>query len=86
MSDTKITKTLLGTIVSDKMDKTVVVRVDRKIKDAKYGKYIKRSTKISAHDENNTAKQGDVVLIKESRPMSKNKNWVLVNVVEKAVG
>lgn len=85
MSDTKIAKTLLGTIVSDKMDKTIMVRVDRKIKDAKYGKYIKRSTKISAHDENNTASLGDVVLIKESRPLSKNKNWVLVNVVEKAV-
>ncbi len=86
MSDTKIAKTLVGTIVSDKMDKTVVVRVDRKIKDSMYGKYIKRSTKISAHDENNTASLGDVVLIKESRPISKNKSWVLVNVVEKAVG
>ena len=86
MSDKKIAKTLLGTVVSDKMDKTIVVRVVRSIKDPKYGKFMKRNTKISAHDENNTSKLGDVVLIKETRPISKNKSWMLLDVVEKAVG
>ena len=75
--------TLTGVVVSDKMDKSIVVQVERHIKHSVYGKYIKRSTKLHAHDPKNQCKTGDVVLIKECRPLSKTKNWELVNVVEK---
>ena len=76
--------TVTGKVVSDKMDKTITVLVERRIRHAKYGKMIRRSTKLHAHDENNTAKTGDVVTIKESRPISKTKSWTLVEVVEAA--
>ena len=78
-------RTLTGRVVSDKMDKTITVLVERRIRHAKYGKMIRRSTKLHAHDENNTCGIGDVVRIKETRPLSKTKTWVLVDVVEKAV-
>ncbi len=84
MSTETIVRTLTGLVVSDKMDKSIVVLVERLEKHPKYGKYIKRSTKIHAHDENNTAGQGDIVLIKECRPISKSKSWALVEVKEKA--
>jgi small subunit ribosomal protein S17 len=74
--------TLTGKVVSNKMAKTVVVLVEEKIKH-KYGKYIKRSTKLHVHDEGSSCKCGDLVLIKESRPISKTKNWCLVEVVKK---
>ena len=80
----KVVRTLQGSVVSDKMDKTIVVLVVRKVKHPLYGKYIKRSTKIHAHDENNMCKKGDVVIITESRPISRTKHWKLHEVVEKA--
>jgi small subunit ribosomal protein S17 len=73
-----------GTVVSDKMDKGIVVLVVRQVKHPKYGKYIKRSTRLHAHDEKNDASVGDVVSIKECKPISKTKNWVLVEIKEKA--
>ena len=69
---------LIGTVVSDKTDKTVVVKVERKVKHPLYGKIIRRSKKYHAHDEANTAKAGEVVRIQECAPISKNKTWTLV--------
>ena len=83
MSD-KTVRTLTGKVVSDKMDKSIVVLIERQVQHPLYGKLIRRSTKLHAHDENNTAKVGDVVTIKESRPISKTKSWTLVEVVEAA--
>ena len=83
MSD-KTVRTLTGKVVSDKMDKSIVVLIERQVQHPLYGKLIRRSTKLHAHDENNTAKTGDVVTIKESRPMSKTKSWTLVEVIEAA--
>lgn len=77
-------RTLTGKVVSDKMDKSIVVLIERRVQHPLYGKLIRRSTKLHAHDENNTAKAGDIVTIKESRPMSKTKSWTLVEVVEAA--
>lgn len=76
--------TVTGKVVSDKMDKTITVLVERRIRHAKYGKMIRRSTKLHAHDENNQCGIGDIVRIKETRPLSKTKTWVLVDIVEKA--
>ena len=73
-----------GVVVSDKMDKTVTVRVDRMVKHPLYGKYVRRSTKYHVHDENNECHTGDTVLIEEGRPVSKSKSWRLVEVVERA--
>ncbi len=70
---------LQGVVVSDKMDKSVVVRVERRVMHPVYKKYIKRSAKYTAHDENNLCKVGDVVQIMESRPLSKTKTWVVVS-------
>jgi small subunit ribosomal protein S17 len=80
----KTVRTLTGKVVSDKMDKSIVVLIERRVQHPLYGKSIRRSTKLHAHDENNTAKTGDVVTIKESRPISKTKSWTLVEVVEAA--
>ena len=77
-------RTLTGKVVSDKMEKSIVVLIERQVQHPLYGKLIRRSTKLHAHDENNTAKIGDVVTIKESRPMSKTKSWTVVEVVEAA--
>ncbi|MEI8054630.1 MAG: 30S ribosomal protein S17 [bacterium] len=79
----KVVRTLSGSVVSNKMDKTIVVLVVRKIKHPLYGKYIKRSTKIHAHDEKNICKEGDVVVIVESRPISRTKHWKLHEVIKK---
>jgi small subunit ribosomal protein S17 len=84
MSETKVTRTLTGKVVSDKMDKTVTVLVERKVKHPIYGKIIRRSNKFHAHDENNEYREGDVVVISESRPLSKTKSWVVTSLVEKA--
>ncbi len=78
------TRTVTGRVVSDKMDKTITVLVERKVKHPIYGKFMKRSTKVHAHDENNECNIGDVVSIKETRPLSKSKSWTLVEVLEKA--
>lgn len=84
MSETKVNRSLTGTVVSDKMDKTVTVLVERKVKHPLYGKVIRRSQKFHAHDENNTYQEGDVVSIEESRPLSKTKTWVVSALIEKA--
>lgn len=76
----KIVRTLVGTVVSDKMQKSATVLVERRVKHPKYGKFVKRSTKFHIHDENNICRAGDVVVIKECRPISKTKSWVLVEV------
>ena len=82
----KVERTVVGRVVSDKMDKTVSVAIERKIKHPMYGKYIRRTTKILAHDAENECKQGDRVVISECRPVSKNKSWSVVNIVERAAG
>jgi len=74
-------RTVTGRVVSDKMDKTITVLVERLVKFPVYGKYVKRSTKFLAHDENNEAKEGDVVSITSCRPLSKNKTYKLVSVL-----
>ena len=75
---------LTGKVVSNKMDKTIAVSVERLVKHPVYGKYIRRTTKLLAHDEGNECKEGDTVSIKPCRPMSRRKSWVLVRVVERA--
>jgi small subunit ribosomal protein S17 len=80
----KNTRTVTGRVVSDKMDKSVTVLVERKVAHPIYGKYVKRSTKLHAHDENNECKMGDTVSIEECRPLSKTKSWRLVKVLERA--
>jgi small subunit ribosomal protein S17 len=74
-------RTMVGKVVSDKMEKTIVVLVERTVKHPKYGKIIKRRTKLHAHDENGKGKIGDMVRIRESRPISKTKCWILVEVI-----
>ncbi|MFC1337583.1 MAG: 30S ribosomal protein S17 [gamma proteobacterium symbiont of Phacoides pectinatus] len=76
--------TLQGHVVSDKMDKTITVKVERQVKHPIYGKFVRRSTKVHAHDENNECGIGDVVVVEQCRPLSKSKTWRLVKVVEKA--
>lgn len=73
-----------GRVVSDKMDKSLTVAVDRQVKHPIYGKFITKTTKYMVHDENNDAKTGDIVRIMETRPLSKNKKWRLVEIIEKA--
>ena len=85
-TETKGQRTVVGHVVSDKMDKTVSVKIERLIKHPVYGKYIRRTTKVLAHDENNECKSGDRVMISECRPVSKNKAWQVVNVVDRAPG
>ena len=77
-------RTVLGTVVSDKMDKSIVVLVVREVPHQKYRKYVKKSSKFCAHDEQNKAKIGDTVKIKETRPRSKTKTWELLEIVETA--
>lgn len=87
MSDNNQTATnasvLTGRVVSDKMDKSITVLIERLVRHPLYGKQLRRSTKIKAHDEDNVCQQGDLVRIKETRPISKTKSWTLVDVVEK---
>ena len=80
----KRTRTATGRVVSNKMDKTITVLVERRVKHPVYGKYITRSSKIHAHDESNQCGVGDTVTVAESRPISKSKTWKLVEVVESA--
>lgn len=77
-------KTRIGKVVSDKMDKTIVVAVETKVRHPLYGKTVNRTTKFKVHDENNDAKQNDKVMIMETRPLSKDKRWRLVKVMERA--
>ncbi|HDN59259.1 MAG: 30S ribosomal protein S17 [Candidatus Neomarinimicrobiota bacterium] len=75
-------KTFIGTVVSNKMDKTIVVAVERLVKHPLYGKYIRRTTKLYAHDPQNRCKEGDVVKVIESRPLSKLKRWRLLEIID----
>jgi len=75
---------LVGKVVSDKMDKTVSIAIERLVRHGVYGKYIRRTTKLKAHDETNQCREGDTVAISECRPMSKSKAWAVVEVVERA--
>jgi small subunit ribosomal protein S17 len=79
-------RTLTGRVVSNKMNKTITVLVERKVKHAMYGKYIKRSTKLHAHDEEQVCKEGDIVEISQCRPLSKTKSWRLHKIVTQSVG
>ena len=87
MAETTTTRNLrkerIGTVTSNKMDKTIIVAVERKVKHPIYGKFIKKTTKFHAHDEKNEASIGDIVRISETRPLSKTKRWRLVEIVEK---
>ena len=82
----KIERTVIGKVVSNKMDKTITVLVERKVKHPLYGKYINQSNKFHAHDEKNEINEGDVVQITEHKPISKSKSWVVTKVVSKAQG
>ncbi|MCZ6525970.1 MAG: 30S ribosomal protein S17 [Gammaproteobacteria bacterium] len=85
MSDNQMTaKTLTGRVVSNKMDKTISVRIQRTVKHALYEKFMRRSTKLLAHDENNECNEGDLVVIESSKPLSKRKSWRLHKIITKA--
>jgi small subunit ribosomal protein S17 len=84
MEKRNLRKERIGIVTSDKMEKSIVVAVERKVKHPKYGKFVKKTTKFVAHDENNDCNIGDTVRIMETRPLSKNKNWRLVEIVERA--
>jgi small subunit ribosomal protein S17 len=83
-TETKSLRTLTGRVVSNKMNKTIAVEVERLVKHPRYGKYIRRTTKLLAHDETNQSREGDTVTIAECRPLSRSKSWRLVAVVERA--
>jgi small subunit ribosomal protein S17 len=82
--ETKTLRTLTGRVVSNKMNKTIAVEIERLVKHPRYGKYIRRTTKLLAHDETNQSREGDTVTIAECRPLSRNKSWRLVAVLERA--
>jgi small subunit ribosomal protein S17 len=84
MEKRNLRKERIGVVTSDKMDKSIVVSVERKVKHPKYGKFVKKTKKFVAHDETNDCNIGDTVKIMETRPMSKTKNWRLVEIVERA--
>ena len=83
-STQEVKRTKTGRVISSKMDKSVTVLLERQIKHALYGKYIKRSSKVRAHDEENSCGEGDMVRIKECRPISKSKSWRVVEILERA--
>jgi small subunit ribosomal protein S17 len=83
MSEQNVNRTLQGRVVSDKMDKTVTVVIERKVKHPIYGKFVRRSTKVHAHDANNECQIGDVVVVEQCRPLSKSKTWRFVKLVER---
>jgi small subunit ribosomal protein S17 len=82
--ETKTIRTITGRVSSDKMDKTITVVIDRLVRHPIYGKYVRRSTKFHAHDENNECQIGDLVTIRQSRPLAKTKSWILVEILERA--
>jgi len=77
-------KERIGVVTSNKMEKSIVVSIERKVKHGLYGKFVKKTSKFVAHDQENTCNEGDTVKIMETRPMSKNKNWRLVEIIERA--
>lgn len=84
MEKRNLRKERIGIVTSNKMDKSIVVSVERRVKHPKYGKFVKNTTKFVAHDEKNDCNEGDTVRIMETRPISKSKNWRLVEVIERA--
>ena len=84
MSKQKEERVLTGRVVSNKMDKSITVLVERRVKHPVYGKYVRRSSKLHAHDESNQCGEGDIVTIRECRPVSKTKTWTLVDIIERA--
>ncbi len=84
METRNLRKEKIGVVVSNKMEKSIVVAVDRKVKHPMYGKFVNKTTKFTAHDEKNECAQGDTVKIQETRPLSKNKRWRLVEIIERA--
>jgi small subunit ribosomal protein S17 len=84
MAERNLRKERIGVVLSDKMDKSIVINVERKVKHPMYGKFVKKSTKYSAHDEKNECGIGDTVRIMETKPISKSKCWRLVEIIEKA--
>ncbi|HAY40635.1 MAG TPA: 30S ribosomal protein S17 [Gammaproteobacteria bacterium] len=85
MSESRVERVLTGTVVSDSRDKTIAVLIERKVRHPIYKKYIKRSTKVHAHDEKNECSLGDKVRVVETKPFSKTKQWALLEVVEKSI-
>jgi small subunit ribosomal protein S17 len=85
MTEQTTARTLTGKVVSDKMDQTITVLVERRVQHPIYRKFVRRSTKVHAHDANNECQIGDVVTVKETRPLSKTKTWTLVTIDERAV-
>ena len=85
MEERNLRKEMIGTVVSDKMDKTIVVAIETRVKHPIYKKTVKRTYKLKAHDEENNCKSGDKVKVMETRPLSKDKRWRVVEIVEKAV-
>ena len=85
MEERNLRKSMIGTVISNKMDKTIVVAVETSVRHKVYGKTVKRTYKLKAHDENNECKKGDKVEVMETRPLSKDKRWRVVKVVEKAI-
>ena len=83
-TEIQVERTLTGRVTSSKMDKTITVVIERLVKHPVYGKYVRRTTKLHAHDEHNECREGDVVTIRQCRPMAKTKAWTLVEVVERA--
>ena len=77
-------KERIGVVTSNKMEKSIVVSIERKVKHALYGKFLKKTSKFVAHDEENSCNEGDTVRVMETRPLSKNKNWRLVEIIERA--
>lgn len=84
MTESLLNKVRIGVVASDKMDKTISVLIERKLKHPIYGKFVKRSKKFLVHDEKNECKVGDTVKITETRPLSKNKSWRVVEIIERA--
>ncbi len=79
-----VSRSVTGTVVSDRMDKTITVLIERKVQHPVYGKIVRRSSKVHAHDENNESRTGDTVTVVECRPLSKSKSWMLHSIVERA--
>ena len=84
METRNLRKERIGIVTSNKMEKSIVVSIERKVKHGLYGKFVKKTSKFVAHDQQNTCNEGDTVKIMETRPMSKNKNWRLVEIIERA--
>ena len=82
--DRNLRKERIGIVASNKMDKSIVVAIERKVQHALYGKFVKQTSRFVAHDEDNTCNEGDTVRIMETRPLSKSKNWRLVEIIERA--